>query len=178
MTYWGTVSRSPGWSHILCRVEAGLELLQWCVHSHTWFRAHSSDQISTAVLCWQCPWWCLLTGSILLRWHLPHGLCEVTVFPVEVGEYFREIFFWGGQMYWFLAFASVRAHMLMHGPVSRQRSEECFGFLGAGNAGMHWLAVLVLRSELWPSLFSKYSSGWANAPGLNTVFFIQLLPVV
>lgn len=25
--------------------------------------------------------------------HLPHGLCEVTLFPVEVSKYFREIFF-------------------------------------------------------------------------------------
>lgn len=24
--------------------------------------------------------------------HLPHGLCEVTLFPVEVSKYFREIF--------------------------------------------------------------------------------------
>lgn len=104
MTYWGRVSRNPGWSHVHCRVEAGLELLQWRVQSHTWFRARSLDQISTAVLCWQCPWWCLLTGSILLSWHLPHGLCEVTVFSVEVGEYFREFFFEVGKCtgFWLL----------------------------------------------------------------------------
>lgn len=60
--------------------------------------------------------------------HLPHGLCEVTLFPVEVSKYFREIF-WGGQMYWFLVFGSVRAHMLIRGSVSRQRSEGALDFL-------------------------------------------------
>lgn len=39
-----------------------------------------------------------------------------------------------------------------------------------------WLAVSVLKSELWSSLLSKYSSCWAITPVLNTAFFTQLLP--
>ena len=87
--------------------------------------------------------------------HLPHGLCEVTLFPVEVSKYFREIFLmWANVLIfgvWFCACTHADAWVCVQAEVRR-----CFGFLGAGNAGVDWLAVLVLRSELRPSLFSKY----------------------
>lgn len=63
-------------------------------------------------------------------------------------------------MYWFLCFNSYVCtyHVLMRESVHKQRSGECFGVLGAENAGMQGIAMSVLSSELWSSLLSKYSS--------------------
>lgn len=127
-------------------------------------------QISTAVLYWQCPWWCLLI------WSICHMDSVKSLFSLLKLVSILERFFEVGKCtdFWCLVLC---VHTCWCVGLCPGRGQKVLWISWSWKCRHTLLAVSVLSSELGPSLFSKYSSGWAIAPVLNTVFFIQLLPI-